>query len=106
MGEKKGDAVIDERDWKTMLLSCKGTGTAAEETLDLEVINVCLLSSVDWNEMLQTKFDSLLVRNWKFKEKLDEETIAFFEDNFPEYIGEDQPARRIKAKKKRKKKPK
>jgi hypothetical protein len=94
---------IDERNWRSMLLTSTNTEVAVEEEKHRELINVRVLSNLDWKDILQTHFDSLLTRNWKFKEKLSGDTIDYFEDNFLHYLGADSPERRNEVKRMRKK---
>jgi hypothetical protein len=88
-----------------MKFSTKNTGTKSDEVKGLELVDVAYVASTNWVEVLQKQFDSLLTRDWKFKEHLSAESLARLADEFPKFVGKDLPERREKKKSHKRKKP-
>ena len=67
----------------------KKTGTLSVEQKTLELIDVSFVGGVNWITVLKKKFKSLVNRNWKFKEFLDDEQLARLERELPDYVYRD-----------------
>ena len=102
-GKQVQDALpMDTTDPKTMRLSTAVTGVASIERKKRELISVSLLAAANWHSYFDSRWNSLLTRDWKFKSLLKEETLERFQRDFKSYAGEDRPRRREKRKNKRK----
>ena len=85
---KKGKTApqMDSDNVSTMILGTrKKTGTQSVEQKTLELIDVRFVGGVNWKK----KFKSLVNRNWKFKEFLDDEQLARLERELPDYVYRD-----------------
>jgi hypothetical protein len=85
---RRGSVIpLDLMDHTTYKLSSCKTGTRIDEKQNLELIDVKLLSSIDWLSVLDAQLNSLLTRNWKFSENLSPETLDRLHTELGEYEG-------------------
>lgn len=95
---RRTESKINKEDYKTMKFSTVKLATAALELDSLELIDVRYMASENWEVILSEKFNGLMTRGWRFKELLKPETIERFRQDFPHYLGEDDPGRRAERK--------
>jgi hypothetical protein len=74
-GKPGGFLPMDTTDPKTMRLSSAVTGVASIERKKRELISVSLLAAANWHSYFDSRWNSLLTRDWKFKSLLKEETL-------------------------------
>ena len=95
---------MKRNDYRTMRFRSNNTGTKDSEVETLELVDVGYVASIDWVSVLNEKFQSLSLREWKFKEHLKDETVQRFETKFPEYVGHPRPKPPRESKSRKRKK--